>query len=379
MAEGGRKMRKVAFFVLVVAVARVGLAAAETRYVPDEYSTIQAAIDDRNHGDVVVIEPNTYTGDGNRDIDFKGLAITVRSSDPNDPCIVAGTIIDCNGSGEDPHRGFKFHSGEGPNSVIDRLTVTNGYGQYDGIVPGSFNILQEGLSVGGAVYGKDSNPTLRRCVFIGNSAAHGGAVYGEDADLAIGRCTLTNNAAGNGGGMYFEGSDPCIQDCIVTDNSAFSSGAGIYSSGGSPSIVHCQILGNSNSDGHGGAVYCSGGSPIISHCAVIGNWAKFQGGGISCYGNTGAVISQCIIARNSTTHAGGDSNGGGICCDWDTNCTIEHCTIAGNSCNRTGGGVDLGMNSHVTISHCILWANTGDYGDQIAITSSTFPSHLTVL
>ena len=44
-----------------------------------DFSTIQEAIDAAVDGDAVLVAPGTYTGDGNRDIDFKGKAITVRS------------------------------------------------------------------------------------------------------------------------------------------------------------------------------------------------------------------------------------------------------------------------------------------------------------
>ena len=37
-----------------------------------DYPTIQAAIDDSNDSDVIILAPGTYTGAGNRDIDFKG-------------------------------------------------------------------------------------------------------------------------------------------------------------------------------------------------------------------------------------------------------------------------------------------------------------------
>ncbi|MHC5184552.1 MAG: hypothetical protein ACYSPI_09805, partial [Planctomycetota bacterium] len=42
-----------------------------------DYPTIQAAIDAAVDNDVVVLNPGTYTGDGNRDIVFPGKAITV--------------------------------------------------------------------------------------------------------------------------------------------------------------------------------------------------------------------------------------------------------------------------------------------------------------
>ena len=92
--------------------------------MPGEYGTIQAAIDDCNDGDVVIIAEGTYTGTGNRDLDFNGKAITVRSTNPDNPTVVAVTIIDCNGSEPEPHIGFDFHTNEDANSVVAGFTIT---------------------------------------------------------------------------------------------------------------------------------------------------------------------------------------------------------------------------------------------------------------
>jgi len=94
---------------------------------PADFNNIQAAIDDSNDGDIVEVQPGIYSGSGNRDIDFKGKVITVRSKDPNDLNIAATTIIDCNGTGTDPHCGFQFHSNENSNSILVGLTITNGF------------------------------------------------------------------------------------------------------------------------------------------------------------------------------------------------------------------------------------------------------------
>ncbi|GAF98529.1 unnamed protein product, partial [marine sediment metagenome] len=59
------------------------------------YTTIQAAINDANFGDTVLVHPGTYTGPDNRDLDFLGKAITVRSDNPEDQGVVTTTIIDC--------------------------------------------------------------------------------------------------------------------------------------------------------------------------------------------------------------------------------------------------------------------------------------------
>jgi hypothetical protein len=173
----GRAILRGALVILLFSLAESPVAQGATitvGYGPGyDFGTIQAAIDAAAHGDTVIVTPGTYTGPGNRDIDFGGRAITVRSIDPNDASVAETTIIYCQHSWENVDlRGFHFHSGQDGNSVLEGLTIMNGLAWSEN---------------GGAIVTENSSPTIRNCIIRDNSAeAHwghggfGGAISCED-------------------------------------------------------------------------------------------------------------------------------------------------------------------------------------------------------
>ena len=96
------------------------------------FDAIQQAVDASSHGDTIIVADGTYTGPGNRDIDFTGKAITLVSENGPEMC-----IINCNGTAADPHRGFYFHSAEDANSVVDGFTIINGYASNEDFFAGT--------------------------------------------------------------------------------------------------------------------------------------------------------------------------------------------------------------------------------------------------
>lgn len=88
-------------------------------HVPGDQPNIQAGIDAAVPGDRVLVADGTWIGEGNRDLDFGDKAIALLSE--NGPLVC---VIDCQGTGPDPHRGFWFHSGEGRDSVVEGFGVT---------------------------------------------------------------------------------------------------------------------------------------------------------------------------------------------------------------------------------------------------------------
>lgn len=111
---------------LCVLACCVSPALATTRVVrPDgsgAWPTIQTALGVSQAGDIVELTDGTFRGDGNRDLDFHGRAVTVRSQS-GDP---RACIIDCEGSEANQHRGFNCLSGEGPGSIVQGITITGG-------------------------------------------------------------------------------------------------------------------------------------------------------------------------------------------------------------------------------------------------------------
>src|SRR5882762_4208200 len=107
------------------AIAAVSIAAflspiahAAVLRVPGDYPAIQKAIDNSKNGDVVIVSPGTY----NENINFKGKAITVTSTNAADLDVVKSTIIHALGKSS----AVTFTTVETSNSVLAGFTITGG-------------------------------------------------------------------------------------------------------------------------------------------------------------------------------------------------------------------------------------------------------------
>ena len=354
----GEKMKPQKTLLPLAFLACSTLSLGATRSVPSQYTAIQAAIDDCNDGDVVIVAPGTYTGDGNRDISFEGKAITVRSTEPNDPNIVARTVIDCRGTQTNPHRAFHFHNGEGKNSVVAGLTITNGYGP-DAQV-------EQYISAGGAIYCNQSNPTIANCIITDNTAFMGaGLCNTASSSPIVTNCTFRDNSAwlappyggGAGGGMLNYDSSPTVTACMFTGSRA-SHGGAMHNGGSSPTIADCLFTDNSTSHTGAGMHNRDGSNPTVSNCKFIRNSAGSSGGGIFNFTGSNPIVINCLFNDNSA-----DKHGGGMCNDSSRSPRVVNCTFSGNSALRDGGGICDRRSSNPKLTNCIFWANRDSGGE----------------
>jgi predicted outer membrane repeat protein len=277
--------------------------------IPLHAPTIQAGIDSAACGDTVLVYDGTYSGPGNRDIDFHGKAIVVRATNPGDYT----SIIDCGGSRSEYHRAFHFHSGEDSTSVLQGFMIING--------------LVDGY--GGAVLcDSASSPFIHNMVLSGNSADHGGGIACRDhSSPRLGAIQFSNNSTGSGGyggGLHCaNGSAPSVLDLSFMDNSADFGGGMCCIDGGCDAFLN-RVLFARNSAGRGGAIYCVGSSPIVTETTLYGNSAEYGSGFASDLSGSHVVAERTIISFGS----GGEAV---YCDDPGSSSTLSCCDVYGNA------------------------------------------------
>ncbi|MHB9049087.1 MAG: choice-of-anchor Q domain-containing protein, partial [Pirellulales bacterium] len=241
------------------------------------FDAIQEAIDAAQNGDTVLVLDGRYAGHGNHDIDFLGKAITVRSANG-----AASTIVDAS-CPDHTHRGFSFHTGEGPGAILQGLTITNGYADN-----------------GGAISIVAASPRIEACVIQGNQAVNdGGGIYADGGAAVIANSTISGNRSDDGAGIAADrGASITVTGCTISGNDAADDGGGLYLRAGNAVVTLSNILGNKAEEG--GGIRCSGGSPTITDSTIADNEAPYVGGGGIFLRSSDALIARCLFRNNGT-------------------------------------------------------------------------------
>ncbi|MHC4154417.1 MAG: right-handed parallel beta-helix repeat-containing protein [Planctomycetota bacterium] len=312
---------------------------ATDRLVPSVYPTIQAGIDAAVNGDTVIVAQGTYY----ENTDFGGKSITLRSTDPNDPNVVAGTVIDANSSGTV----VTFPDIPSANCELAGFTITGG----------------NSLTHGGGICCWDGTLDITNCLITGNSASDGGGIFNEHGALTLAGCTFIANVARevHGGGLLNLFGNVMLTDCTFTENVSVNwSGGGIRSTQGALTLTDCTFAGNSASQ-EGGGVATDYNSVTLTNCKFNGNSAGIGGAMVSSH--FGATATDCTFSGNSAVLGGAILTSGLYLGDL----TLNNCTFSGNVADDWGGAVYNWQGGNLVLTNCILWGNTAYEGPQIAV------------
>lgn len=252
-------------FALAVAAGMSSLASAQMTWFVDAsvcptpgtgipgspFCRIQDGIAIANPGDTVLVAPGTYY----ENLDFLGKAIAVQSTDG-----ALATIVDGGLAGSC----VSFVTGEGPGSVIQGFTLTNGSGR-----PVS------GSGEGGGVSCSASSPTILENRIIRNAPQRGGGIACRN------------------------GSSPLIARNLIAYNTAPSAGGGIFlHTNCAPRIENNLILRNRVASATGGGLYIGYSSaPVLEHNTIYANSALNAGAAFSF--QSSATATNCIVWGNT--------------------------------------------------------------------------------
>jgi len=203
----------------------------------NKYDHLRHAINEANHRDEIILSEGIYI----ENINFSGKNITLSSIDPDNPAVVAGTVLTGNESSAGPV--VSFTTGEDAGCTLTGLTI--------------------------------SGPEA--------------AIYCSGASPTISDCHIENN--GSNGIELREGSKPVITSCEINANAGTGIEMQAKQSGrmvlyNRPIISNCVIAGNLQSG-------ILGGIPTITNCTIVAN----NGYGIS---NSNPTVANSIIYYNNT-------------------------------------------------------------------------------
>jgi hypothetical protein len=337
--------------------------------VPDDYSTIQLALNNADSGDVVLVSPGTYQ----ENIiwpDKNGIQLISEGDTTN-------TIIDGGGNGSVlnlSEQSTRIDS----TTIIDGFTIKNG----------------GNVAKGGGLYLKNSSPQIINCLFISNSSDQGGGLFYTTTSgntfekLIIRDSEFTLNNSSNGGGIYVFGTDQTKLDTVIiqnvsltnnrailggglystrivididdskfsnnssTTNSDENGGGGIFSYYADTRVSNTRFVTNSTNSS-GGAMNLYRGNFKLDNIELTGNKAK-KGGGLSVIGSSGN-LSKSLILNNSSV------DGGGLYIKERYGTTIDQSVIANNIASSNGGGVYL-FYSSININNSSFHGNSSDKG-----------------
>ena len=242
-------------------------------------------------------DPQTFSLDA-RDFDAYETILSGDLLDNDTPSLTGAELLNDAKSSDNAYHVLKG-TGITDATIIDGFTITGGHAMATG----------EGGTGGGLLNSNNSNPQIKNCKFIRNTAQRGAAIYNYRSSNRTDNTWFVDNASVLSGGAIHNGVS--LVEMILTD---------------------CAFE-NCFSEGWGGGVFNNNNAILrLEHCTLVNNkvWK---------YGNTR----------------------GGAIANYDSQVTAEYCTFAGNIADNEGGAIH-NDNGTLTLDSSILWDNEDTTG-----------------
>lgn len=290
-----------AFAQCVVLGVTASITMADTWHVPDDFPTIQDALDAASPDDTILVGPGTYF----EALDFDNKNMILMSTDGPEV-----TFID--GSNTDASLIEMVHCGS--PARVEGFTFQNA----DGGTP----VGQDGtIIVGGAIRIIAGQPVIENCLFDNCHSGYGGAIHCGGSPTTIIDCEFRQcSASANGGAVVMINGLGTFEGCHFEGNHATLMGGAVHIvNGDGHTMQNCSVVKNTSIDGAGISwqnVQTEFPLDLIG-CTVTGNVALNAGGGIrSVAGSQPVVFTDSTLCDNEPDEIIGPfvDNGGNTLC-----------------------------------------------------------------
>ena len=300
-----------------------------TFLVPDDYPTIQEAIDHSFDDDRILVRPGIYT----ENINFNGTDLVLMSLNAakKDTSFISRTII----KGTGKKSVVRFSDNETSAARLIGFTITGGIGTYDN--PAYNTIIL-------------SSDEYQQDILRADTSKHfGGGIYCSYANPTLKNLIISGNTADMGGGLFLYNSNAGLENILIEGNEAFESGGGSCFYSSNPRIEDVQIQNNISDDGAGiSCIFNS--SPHFIRTEINLNTASQNGGGVYCSLNSNPTFKNTLFIEN------GSNTGGALYC-YRSSPYLENVTISANSANNYTAGIYCFDDSNPIIMNSIIWQN----------------------
>lgn len=354
--------------LLYIVMASSALSAAII-HVPQDYPTIQEAIDAATDLDEIIVAPGTYVEQlyiKSKSVILRsegGPEVTVLQSTSTGPVVdIWGTVIDM--------------------PVLSGFTISEcSLDNHNSVIASSYasseirDIIIKDCQTGAGGFGISlfqGNATVEDTIISGNQFGYFGwspmgAIQCSGGTPKIRRNTITGNTFGfqgdSGAGIYCDYTQVMIEENMIEDNTP----GGIFLYNSDAQIRANKITG---CNGHSG-IYCMGPGSISIKSNIISGGVNACG--IMCFLHASPMIENNMIYDNASDVY----PGGGIHCSFFSSPIILHNTIFGNSAPM-GGAISSDEYSWPWVANSILWGNTAVEGPEIYLGNTSGPSALSI-